>query len=93
MNSKLQKLKQQAFKNPEVKREYDALSDEFELINQLLKMRSAADLTQDELARRMGTQKSNISRLETGNGNPSWKTLKKYAHACGFKITMGFRSV
>ena len=92
MSNKLQKLKQQAFKNPEVQREYDALSDEFEMINQLLKMRSAADLTQVELARLMGTQKSNISRLETGNSNPSWKTLKKYAHACGFKITMGIQN-
>ena len=38
-----------------------ALSDEFEMINQLLKMRSAANLTQVELARLMGTQKSKIT--------------------------------
>ena len=49
--------------------------------------------TQDELANLMGTHKSNISRLETGNSNPSWKTLKKYAHACGFKITMGIQNL
>jgi ribosomal protein L37E len=40
----------------------------------------------------MGTQKSNVCRLETGSGNPSWNTLKKYAHACGFDITMQCRN-
>jgi len=55
---KLQKLKQQALQNPEVRQEYDALSEEFQMIDKLLQMRSAAGLTQDEVARRMGTQKS-----------------------------------
>ncbi|MEW8507454.1 MAG: helix-turn-helix transcriptional regulator [Candidatus Thiodiazotropha sp.] len=89
--SKLQQLKKRALQKPEVQREYDTLAEEFELIDKLLKMRSAAGLTQEELARRMGTKKSNISRLERGNTNPSWKTLKKYAHACGFEISMDFR--
>ncbi|MCS5587074.1 MAG: helix-turn-helix domain-containing protein [Porticoccaceae bacterium] len=89
---KLQKLKQQALQNPEVRQEYDALSEEFQMIDKLLQMRSAAGLTQDEVARRMGTQKSNVCRLEKGNANPSWNTLRKYAHACGFQITMGFHT-
>ena len=87
--NKLQKLKEHALQKQEVRREYEALAEEFEFIDTLIKMRSAAGLTQDELARRMGTQKSNISRLEKG-GNPSWATLRKYAHACGFQLSMGF---
>ena len=87
----LQELKQRALRNPDVKREYEALAEEFELIDKLLSMRTAAGLTLEELARRMGTQKSNICRLEKGNANPSWKMLKKYAHACGFKISVDFR--
>ena len=90
--SKLQQLKNHALLNPEVKREYDSLSEEFELIGKLLKMRSAAGLTQEELARRIGTKKSNICRLEKGNTNPSWKMLKKYAQACGFEITVEVRA-
>ncbi len=86
--SKLQQLKERALQKPEVRKAYDALAEEFELIDKLLKMRAAAGLTQEELARRMGTKKSNISRLEKGNTNPSWGTLKKYAHACGFAISM-----
>jgi DNA-binding XRE family transcriptional regulator len=90
--SNLQQLKARALQNEEVRSEYDALQDEFELINKLLTMRTTAGLTQEELARRMGTKKSNISRLETGNTNPSLKTLRKYARACGFAITMDFHA-
>ncbi len=90
--SKLQQLKERALKNPDVYNEYLALDEEFELIDQLLKMRITAGLTQEELALRMGTKKSNICRLEKGNTNPSWNVLKKYANACGFNITMNFHA-
>jgi transcriptional regulator with XRE-family HTH domain len=86
--NKLQQLKQRAFENPAVREEYDALSEEFELINNLLKMRATAGLTQEQVALRMKTKKSNISRLESVNGNPSWKTIRKYATACGFKVSI-----
>jgi DNA-binding XRE family transcriptional regulator len=84
--TKLQKLKQRALKNPKVREEYEALEGEFDLISQLLSMRTAAGLTQEEVASRMGTRKSNICRLEKGNTNPGWTTLKNYAKACGFDI-------
>nr|WP_273208101.1 helix-turn-helix transcriptional regulator [Marinobacter subterrani] len=75
-------------KNPEVRKEYDALQDEFNLIDQLVTMRTSAGLTQEEVANKLGTNKSNISRLEHGKGNPSWSTLNKYAAACGFRVKL-----
>ncbi|MGD7037396.1 helix-turn-helix domain-containing protein [Methylotuvimicrobium buryatense] len=84
----LQKLKQRALTNPDVKAEYEKLESEFNLIDQLLSMRTKAGLTQEQVAERMQTQKSNISRLEKGNANPSWSTLLKYAHACGFELSL-----
>ncbi|HBN5776019.1 MULTISPECIES: helix-turn-helix domain-containing protein [Gammaproteobacteria] len=84
----LQKLKQRALANTEVKNEYDKLESEFSFIDQLLTMRTKAGLTQEQVAERMHTQKSNVSRLEKGNANPSWSTLLKYAHACGFELTL-----
>jgi DNA-binding XRE family transcriptional regulator len=84
----LQNLKTRALENPEVRTEYEKLENEFVFIDQLLSMRNQAGLTQAQLAERMHTQKSNISRLERGNANPSWATLQKYAHACGFKISL-----
>lgn len=84
----LQKLKNRALVNPHVKAEYDLLESEFAFIDQLLSMRTQAGLSQTQVAARMHTQKSNICRLERGNANPSWSTLLKYAHACGFELTI-----
>lgn len=84
----LQNLKARALENADVRTEYDNLENEFAFIDQLLSMRTQAGLTQAQLAERMQTQKSNISRLERGNANPSWTTLLKYAHACGFELAL-----
>lgn len=53
----LKTLKEKALKNEEVKQAYDALESEFALIDSLLTMRQKAGLTQEELAKRMGTHK------------------------------------
>ncbi|HHY0408362.1 helix-turn-helix domain-containing protein [Vibrio parahaemolyticus] len=87
----LSALKKKAFKDPEVKAAYDNLGDEFELISTLITMREKSGLTQDEVAKKMGTRAPNISRLESGRANPSLKTLVSYAHACGFKLDLGFK--
>ena len=84
----LSNLKEKALANAEVKAEYDHLEGEFNLIDKLVSMRAKAGLTQEQLAAVMKTQKSNISRLEKGNTNPSWATLLKYAHACGFDLKL-----
>ncbi|RAP37039.1 XRE family transcriptional regulator [Legionella quinlivanii] len=89
----IQNLKNKALKNPEVKAEYDLLEQEFALIDTLLSMRRKSGLTQEEIAKKMGTQKGNISRLEKGNGNPSWKTIQNYAHACGFEVSMKVKTM
>ena len=81
-------FKKKALENPEVRKEYDTLQDEFNLIDQLVTMRTSAGLTQEEVANKLGTNKSNISRLEHGKGNPSWSTLNKYAAACGFRVKL-----
>jgi DNA-binding XRE family transcriptional regulator len=84
----LANLKKQALQHPEVAQEYNRLETEFSLIGQLISMRTKAGLTQEEVATRMHTQKSNISRMERGNANPSWKTLMNYAQACGFQLML-----
>ncbi len=77
-------------KDPEVKAEYDALKPEFELLDELLKARDEAGLTQEEVARRMGTSRPAVARIEAGGGSkghsPSIATLRKYAEAVGCKL-------
>ncbi|WP_198525657.1 helix-turn-helix domain-containing protein [Thiomicrorhabdus sp. Kp2] len=86
----LSDFKKELLQQDDFKNEYDALEEEFQFIRVLIDMREKSGLTQEEIAKKMGTQKSNISRLEKGTSNPGWKTLKKYAHACGFKIQLQY---
>lgn len=66
---------------------YQELADEYALVRELLAARARAGLTQEEVARSMGTTKSAVSRLEgAGKHSPSVATLKMYARAVGCKI-------
>jgi transcriptional regulator with XRE-family HTH domain len=74
--------------DPEFRKEYDALEDEFQYHAELLKARKRAGMTQEEIAQKMGTKREAISRIESirGKTSPSMKTLKKYAEALGCKL-------
>ena len=66
---------------------YDDSAADYELVRQLLRARMKAGLTQEEVARRMGTTKSAISRLEgVGKHSPSVSTLRRYARAVGCDV-------
>jgi len=66
---------------------YAALELEYQVVNQLLRARTKAGLTQDAVAERMGTTKSAVSRLESaGKHAPSLNTLKRYAEAVGCEL-------
>lgn len=78
-------------KDPEFRAAYDALEEEFALANALIRAR--ADLSQAELARRMGTSQSAIARLESGRSRPSTRTLRKFAEATGMKLRFVFEPV
>lgn len=64
-------VKTRALESPEVRKEYDALQDEFNLIDQLVTMETSDGLTQEEVANKLGTYTNSISRLEHGKENPS----------------------
>jgi ribosome-binding protein aMBF1 (putative translation factor) len=89
----LSKLSDEWFKNPEFVREYDALEEEFALATALIKARADAGLTQEELAKRMGTTQSAIARLEGGKSRPSTTTLAKLAKATGTRLRVSFERV
>ena len=48
------------------------------------------ELTQDQLAERMGTSVSAISRLESGTHRPNVETLEKLGDAFGERFIFGF---
>ena len=77
-------------KDPEFKKEYDALEPEFEIIQAMIDARKDAGLTQQELAKRTGIAQSDISKLERGNANPSLRTLRRLATGMGKKLHIQF---
>jgi ribosome-binding protein aMBF1 (putative translation factor) len=76
-------LKSKWMEESEFRKEYDALELEYKIALELIKARSKAGLTQQEVAIRMGTTQSVIARLESGTMLPSVKTLNKFAQATG----------
>ena len=86
-------FKKKALQNEEVKKEYDALKPLFTIKKELVAARIAKGMTQDEIAKKIGTSKSNISRLESLNNSyiPNLATLMKYAEALGMRLDVGLR--
>lgn len=77
-------------KNPEVKKEYDALKAEYAIIQSIIDARKIAGITQKELAERTGINQADISKLENGNGNPSLRTLQRLAAGLGKTLKIEF---
>ena len=69
---------------------YDALEEEFSLVAALMKARTSAGLTQEELATRMNTTQAVIARLEAGGRRPSTRTLERFAKATGHRLKISF---
>jgi predicted transcriptional regulator len=70
--------------DPEFKKEYDALEEEFAIAAEVIKLRLKANLTQKELAERVKTSQPAIARLESGNyKNVSLAFLRRVADALG----------
>ncbi|MEX2163030.1 MAG: helix-turn-helix transcriptional regulator [Sulfuricaulis sp.] len=90
MRNTLKDFKRRALARPEVRREYEKLKEEFELLDEILKARAEAGLTQAELAERIGTTQSAVARMETaiGKHSPSIATLKRYASALGYRLQL-----
>lgn len=81
----LRKAKQ----NDDFSKSYDVLASRYVLIRELLHARQHAGMTQEAVARKIGTTKSSISRLESaGKHAPSIATLEKYAHAVGCDLVI-----
>lgn len=88
MGSTLKQFKARALARPGVKLAYEALGDEFAFLDEVLKARGEAGLTQAEVAQRVGTTQSAIARLESAapKHSPSIATLQKYAKALGYRV-------
>ncbi len=77
-------------KEPTYREAYDALEEEFVLSSAVIDVRNRAGLTQEELARKMGTTQPVVARLEGGRSRPSMQTLERLADATGSRLRISF---
>jgi DNA-binding XRE family transcriptional regulator len=77
---------QKELKDPAFKQAWDGFELEYNLANLIIKIRSEAGLSQEELAKKVGTTQSAIARMESGKVVPRLESLAKIASACGKKL-------
>ena len=83
-------LKKELFKNPKVKSAYEDLQPEFAIIQAIIDARVKSKMSQEDLARKMGTGQAVISRLENANASPSLSLIKRLANALNLKVELKF---
>ena len=81
--TKLADLKKSILKDTANMAAYDQLAPEFDLARKMIAARAAAGLSQAEVATRMGTRQSEVSRIECARQNISIAKLSRYAQAVG----------
>ena len=77
-------------KDPRYTAAYAALEQEFELASSLIKARSEANMTQEQVAQAMGTTQAVVARLESGKVLPSTRTLERFAKATHSRLRITF---
>ena len=76
--------------DPEFKREWDEMEPEFQLIKAVLKGREDQQLSQRQLSEKTGITQADISKIESGEANPTLETLKKLASGLGMNLNISF---
>lgn len=77
-------------KDREFKEEWDALEPEFQIVRAMIDARQKLSMTQKELAEITGISQADISRMESGNANPSLRTLQRLAAGLGMAVKVEF---
>jgi transcriptional regulator with XRE-family HTH domain len=72
--------------NEDFKNEYDSLEAEYSLIQSFIDARKQSNVTQKELAAQTGIAQADISKIESGSGNPTIKILKRLADGLDMQL-------
>jgi len=73
--------------DPEYKAAYDGMAQEFSIAAALIKARTEAGMTQEDVAKKLGVTQPTVARMESGK-NISLKTITRYAKAVQKPITL-----
>jgi DNA-binding XRE family transcriptional regulator len=89
--SDFNKHQERSLQEPVFAEEYEPLRPAYEVIQALISARTECHMTQKELAEKTGIRQSNISRIESGNTNPTMDTLARLAEGMGKKLHIEFQ--
>ena len=84
--------RQELLQDPKVAKAYQDLQPEFAIIEKIIQARIEGGISQKELAKRMQTKQSAISRLESGRANPCLSFLQRLAEALNSRLEIRFLS-
>lgn len=90
MTIDVRKLHKKWMKDSEYREAYAEIAPEFELAKKMIRARKRAQLTQAEVAARMGTTQSEVARIESGKRPPKIETLERFALATGNRLRLSF---
>lgn len=79
--------------DPAFQQEWEALDPEFAIVQAIINARKESGLTQKQLSERTGIAQADISKLESGNANPSVRTLQRLAAGMGMRVKIEFQPV
>jgi DNA-binding XRE family transcriptional regulator len=77
-------------KDPKYVAAYNALEKEFAIASAMIKARAEAEMTQEQVAKAMGTTQAVVARLESGKVLPSTRTLERFAKATRTRLQISF---
>jgi predicted transcriptional regulator len=84
------KLLNEELKNPEFKQEWEKLELRYIIVKQLIKLRNSYNLSQSELAKKIGTTQAVISRIENGSVNVGIDMIERIAKSFNKQIKITF---
>ena len=90
--SKYEEFKNKSLENPEIKKAYDELGPEYDIIQAMIEARKSKNITQAELSKVTGITQADISRIENGTRNPSLNMMKRLAEGMGMRLKLEFVS-
>lgn len=82
--------RKELLKDPEFRKALREIEPEFEIAKALIEARINRGLTQKELAKKLRTKQSVISRVENAKTSPSLSFLKRLAKVLGVPLQVRF---
>ena len=88
--SEFREFLEEQLQDKELKKEWENIQPEMDIIRAMVDARISQNLTQKELAERVGMHQADISKLENGTRNPSLKLLKRLAEGMNMTLKLEF---